>query len=96
MEDDAVFEERQKFCDLLIGRYFRLLIELRLERVLAAEAALDWLLGSEHETVRKFVDESLMALAHMEWVASISERGFVFWGQRLNRCGVAEGREGDD
>ncbi len=77
----ALLEARTTLCDLLIGRSARLhaseelAIALRMEAIHASPLA---------------VTLVLCRAAHWEWIAGISERGQVAWGQRLNRCGSPE------
>lgn len=74
-------EQRTALCDLLIGRRLRARAEEQLAQALWCE---------QHQAYRSVVDEQLAQAAHWEWIATISERGQVFWGNRHNRCGSVE------
>lgn len=69
---------RVTLLDLLLGRSMRERARLQLEDALWIEAR-GWPAGA--------VDELLDAAAHLEWIATVSERGQVYWGGRLNRDG---------
>lgn len=73
--------ERIALCDLLWGRMFRSRASVFLEDALALER-----LG----VPRSAVEEVLHRAAHAEWLASISEKGIVAWGDRVNRCSSPE------
>lgn len=73
-----LFEARVTLCDLLQGRFLRAHAWHRLEEALDLEAR-----GVPEQVVTERLDNA----AHLEWVASISERGQVYWGGRKNRDG---------
>ena len=74
---------RCALCDLLVGRSFRLYAAVQLA------AALDLEVGGLREAAIDFLERA----AHMEWMATISERGEVRWGGRMNRCGYQASEE---
>jgi hypothetical protein len=74
-------EARTALCDLLIGREIRAKADEQLEYAL-------WL--ESKRVTRASVDDALANAAHWEWMASITERGKVLWGNRNNRCGRTE------
>lgn len=73
-----LFEVRVTLCDLIHGRIIRARAEQIFGEALWLEAV-----GAS----RAAVTEALENAAHLEWIATISERGQVYWGGRKNREG---------
>jgi len=71
-----LLEVRVMLCDVLLGRVMRLDADKRLAEALDMEAR-----GAPVKVVEQLLDGA----AHMEWIASITERGQVHWGGRRNR-----------
>jgi len=70
--------EHVKLCDLLIGRAMRLNAARELERALLLES----IGGHASEIHYRFGSAE-----HLEWVASMAEKGRIKFGARHNRCG---------
>lgn len=79
--DMALLRARTMLCDLLQGRMIRRHAEEGLQVALDVERY-----GAPAEVVTKELERA----AHWEWMASITERGQVLWGNRSNRCGRPE------
>ncbi len=73
-----LFEARVTLCDLLHGRAIRAAAWRRLEDALDIESH-----GAPALAVSELVDSA----ANLEWIATITERGQVYWGERKNRTG---------
>lgn len=74
-ESSELMEERIKLCDLLMGRWFRMRAAELLFEALVCEQC-----GCYMEA-----DLTFRRAAHAEWIAVITERGKVIWGNRVNR-----------
>jgi len=79
IRERELFRARVMLCDLMHGRSMRERAARELGVALELEA---------HGAPAEAVTASLEVAAHWEWIASITEKGQVLWGERRNRDGV--------
>lgn len=76
-DDSELFMARATLCDLLIGRWMRMM---------AAEKLADALIVEEGGWMKE-AQERLDHAAHIEWIAQRAEMGQILWGGRYTRYG---------